>query len=277
MTVLRGGRTFYGEAIGILMLDTSFPRPPGDIGNATTFDFPVRYRIVRGASPQRVVIEQDPALLEPFVQGARELQQEGVRAITTSCGFLALFQREMAASVDVPLFTSSLMQMPVVYRMLRPDQKIGVLTANSHHLTPRVLEAVGASDVPYVVSGSQETPVLLPGVRHGREGAGLRGGGAGRREDGLRSRERAPRRGGLRLRRHQLQQLRARRAGGHGSAVLRHRDHDAMDVLRGLSAAASWADSCSGPDDSGSVMTHLNEGDRCHEKNVDRGESWSRR
>ena len=86
MTILKGGRTFYGEAIGILMLDTSFPRPPGDIGNATTFDFPVRYRIVRGASPQRVVIEQDPALLEPFIQGARELQQDGVRAITTSCG-----------------------------------------------------------------------------------------------------------------------------------------------------------------------------------------------
>ncbi len=158
MPVLRGGRTFYGEAIGILMLDTSFPRPPGDIGNATTFDFPVRYRIVRGASPQRVVIEQDPALLEPFIQGARELQQEGVRAITTSCGFLALFQRELAAAVDVPLFTSSLMQMPVVYRMLRPEQKIGVLTANSHHLTPRVLDAVGASDIPYVVSGSEETP-----------------------------------------------------------------------------------------------------------------------
>jgi Asp/Glu/hydantoin racemase len=158
MPVLKGGRTFYGEAIGILMLDTSFPRPPGDVGNATTFDFPVRYRIVRGASPQRVVIEQDPALLEPFIQGARELEQDGVRAITTSCGFLALFQRELAACVGVPLFTSSLMQMPVVHRMLRPGQKIGVLTANSHHLTPRVLEAVGASDVPYVVSGSQGTP-----------------------------------------------------------------------------------------------------------------------
>jgi len=158
MTILKGGRTFYGEAIGILMLDTSFPRPPGDIGNATTFDFPVRYRIVRGASPQRVVIEQDPALLEPFIQGARELQQDGVRAITTSCGFLALFQREMAAAVDIPLFTSSLMLMPVVHRMLRPDQKIGVLTANSRHLTPRVLEAVGASGIPYAVSGSQETP-----------------------------------------------------------------------------------------------------------------------
>ena len=158
MPLFKGGRTFYGEAIGILMLDTSFPRPPGDIGNATTFDFPVRYRVVRGASPQRVVIEQDPALLEPFIQGARELVQEGVRAITTSCGFLALFQREMAAAVDVPMFTSSLMQMPVVHRMLKPGQKIGVLTANSHHLTPRVLEAVGASGIPYVVSGSEETP-----------------------------------------------------------------------------------------------------------------------
>jgi hypothetical protein len=158
MSVLKGGRAFYGEAIGILVLDTRFPRPPGDIGNATTFDFPVRFKVVRGASVGRVVIEQDPALLEPFIKGARELQAEGVKAITTSCGFLALFQREMAAALEIPVFTSSLLQMPAVYRMLRPDRKIGILTANSQHLTPRVLEAVGAADIPYVLSGSQDTP-----------------------------------------------------------------------------------------------------------------------
>lgn len=160
MPVLKGGRAFYGEAIGILVLDTRFPRPPGDIGNATTFDFPVRFKVVRGASPRRVVIEQDPDLLKPFLQAALELQEDGVKAITTSCGFLALFQREMAAALEIPVFTSSLMQMPAVYRMLRPDKKIGILTANSQHLTPRVLEAVGAADIPYVVSGSQETPAF---------------------------------------------------------------------------------------------------------------------
>ena len=37
MTHLYGGYTTYGQPIGILMLDTRFPRIPGDIGNAKTY------------------------------------------------------------------------------------------------------------------------------------------------------------------------------------------------------------------------------------------------
>ena len=98
--IARGGFTNYGEELGILMLDTRFPRIPGDIGNARTFPFPVRYRKVAGASPKRVVEEGDLSLLEPFISAARELEAEGVKAITTSCGFLAMFQKEMAAAVE---------------------------------------------------------------------------------------------------------------------------------------------------------------------------------
>lgn len=170
MAVISGGRGTYGEAIGIMVLDTQFPRLPGDIGNATTFDFPVRFKVVTGASPRRVVIDQDPALLQPFIDAAKELEAEGVRAITTSCGFLTLFQRELAEAVDIPVFTSSLLQAPVVYRMLKPDQVIGILTANGEHLTPKVLAAVGADDVPYVVGGSENTPAFYNVfVMNGRE------------------------------------------------------------------------------------------------------------
>ena len=70
MPIVKGSRANYGEAIGILTLDTVFPRVPGDVGNATTFDFPVRFRVVTGASPKRVVHEQDPALLKPFIEAA---------------------------------------------------------------------------------------------------------------------------------------------------------------------------------------------------------------
>ena len=59
------------------MLDTRFPRVPGDIGNAATFAFPVRYRAVRGASPRRVVVQRDLALLAPFIAAARELERDG--------------------------------------------------------------------------------------------------------------------------------------------------------------------------------------------------------
>src|ERR671928_80969 len=96
MPIVRGGRGNYGEAVGVLTLDTIFPRIPGDVGNATTFDFPVRFSVVRGASPRRVVHEQDPALLKPFIEAAQELEAAGCRAITTTCGFLALFQRGKA-------------------------------------------------------------------------------------------------------------------------------------------------------------------------------------
>src|SRR5213079_1132189 len=99
-----GGFNQYGFTVGILMLDTRFPRIPGDMGNATTFPFPVRYHRVRGAK----------GLLPAFVDGARQLEREGVGAVTTNCGFLVKFQRELAAAVTVPVFTSSLLLVPLV-------------------------------------------------------------------------------------------------------------------------------------------------------------------
>jgi Asp/Glu/Hydantoin racemase len=151
--VIRGGRTLYGHALGILMLDTLAPRLPGDVGNALTWPFPVRYRIVKGADPARIMGQQpDPSLLEPFLDAARELEGEGVRAITTSCGFLAVFQRELAGTVGVPVLTSALLQVPMAARMIRPDQKVGILTERPN-LTERHFEGVGWS--------SREIPVVV--------------------------------------------------------------------------------------------------------------------
>jgi hypothetical protein len=88
----------HGLHLGILMLDTVFPRPPGDVGHAATWPVPVHFRIVRGATSRRVVQRPDELLLEAFIDAARELEATGVRAITTSCGFLALYQRELASA-----------------------------------------------------------------------------------------------------------------------------------------------------------------------------------
>jgi hypothetical protein len=151
--VIRGGRTLYGHTLGILMLETLAPRLPGDVGNALTWPFPVRYRIVKGADPSRIMGQQpDPALLEPFLAAARELEAEGVQAITTSCGFLAVFQREIAAAVGVPVLTSALLQVPIVARMIRPGQQVGILTERPN-LTERHFEGVGWSsrEIPIVV------------------------------------------------------------------------------------------------------------------------------
>ncbi|HLW61387.1 MAG TPA: aspartate/glutamate racemase family protein [bacterium] len=163
---VRGGRNLYGHAIGILMLDTVFPRIPGDIGHAGTFPFPVLYHKVRAASPSRVVREGDPALLEGFVAGARALEAGGALAITTGCGFLAMFQRQLAEAVRVPVFTSALQLVPMVARMLGPDRAVGVLTVDSRALAPKHLTGAGITeDINVVIEGLERgqafTPVLL--------------------------------------------------------------------------------------------------------------------
>ena len=142
--------------IGIIMLDTVFPRIPGDIGNPLTFPFPVRYQVVRGASPWRVVKEADVRLLRPFVEAARSLQNEGVKAIATSCGFLAIFQRELADAVRIPVFSSSLLQVPLARAMIGCDRKVGVLTASAESLTDRHFAGIGLPDIPMVVMGMED-------------------------------------------------------------------------------------------------------------------------
>ena len=150
------GYSFYGQPIGILCLDTKTERPIGHIKNAMTFNFPVRYKLVRGATIRRVVQEQDPSLLDPFIEAGRELESEGVEAITTSCGFLALFQKELAASLKVPVFTSSLLQISLIHSMLRKNDKIGIITADKERLTKRHLEACGwASSIPVTIVGME--------------------------------------------------------------------------------------------------------------------------
>lgn len=152
------GKTNYGQAIGILMLDTGIQRIPGDIGNATTFPFPVAYKIVKGASPKRISVEADPGLIDLFIQAGRELQREtGVRAITTSCGFCAIFQKEIQAGLDVPFFSSSLLQAKLVYDFLRPGQKVGILTNEAEYLGEPHFRGVGIQDIPKVVWGMDGT------------------------------------------------------------------------------------------------------------------------
>jgi hypothetical protein len=142
--IITGGKTNYGQDIGILMLDTIFPRIPGDIGNAVTFSFPVKYRVVKNAFPATVVEGPDRYLLPAFISAARGLEDEGVRAITTSCGFLAVFQLELAKSLRIPVFSSSLMQIPLIKEMLGAKKEIIVITANSGTLSEHHFRGVGA-------------------------------------------------------------------------------------------------------------------------------------
>ncbi len=133
--IAQGGKSIYGASVGILMLDARFPRIPGDMGNATTWPFPVLYRIVRDASPDLVVRRGAEGMLSAFVDAARDLVRDGADGITTNCGFLSLFQQELSEAVPVPVVTSSLMQVEMVNRTLPAGKRAGVLTISASTLT----------------------------------------------------------------------------------------------------------------------------------------------
>src|SRR5215475_5741206 len=154
--LVQGGFNQYGFTVGILMLDTRFPRIAGDMGNAATFPFPVRYHRVTGAAPDLVVRRGAAALLPAFIEGARALEREGVGAITTNCGFLAKFQDALTAAVAVPVFTSSLLLVPIVHRMLAPGRRVGIMTVNSATLQAEHLSGAGIGpDIPLAVAGME--------------------------------------------------------------------------------------------------------------------------
>jgi hypothetical protein len=140
------------------MLDTRFPRIPGDIGNAASFQFPVAYEVVVGASPRRVVQEADRSLLDPFISAAHRLESLGVGAITTSCGFLAIFQKELSAAIAVPFYSSSLLQIPFLYGIFGSRGKAGILTARAGALTDRHFQACDAQNIPMAIGGMDKSP-----------------------------------------------------------------------------------------------------------------------
>ena len=165
MGIVKGGRTVYGHDVGILMLDTTCPRPPGDVGNALTWPFPVLYKVVKGADTSRIMGPRpDPTLLAPFVEGARDLEAMGVRAITTSCGFLSVFHTEMQSRVGVPMLTSALLQVPLAARLAGAGRKVGILTERPH-LTDRHFLGMGWSPEEFdTVVTSMPDGALFPQV-----------------------------------------------------------------------------------------------------------------
>ena len=167
--LLKGGQNICGTTIGVLCLDSKFPKPPGHIKNPSSLDFPVIYETVQGATVQRLIEQPSNELLEPFIEAVKKLEAEGVRAITGSCGFLALYQKEFTGAVNIPVFISSLIQVPMVYNMLGGQQQVGILTANSKQLTDQHFAAVGAADIPVIVEGMESytefSEVILQGKR----------------------------------------------------------------------------------------------------------------
>ena len=161
---VRGGAPVQGAAIGILMLETRFPRIPGDLGNAATFPFPVLFKVVEGASPDAVVRRGSKGLEDVFAAAARELVAMGARGIVGNCGFLAHLQGTLSGAAGVPVLSSPLMQLPWVERLLPPGRRAGVLTISAKSMTPSLLRAAGvdpATPVAGTDGGNEFSRVIL--------------------------------------------------------------------------------------------------------------------
>ena len=125
------GRSVYGATVGIIQLPANIPMLPGDMGNPTTFDFPVLYELIPDIDPFWVLAaEPHPEVLKRTIIAAHRLEMQGCRAIIGNCGFFANYQPEVAQAITVPFFNGSLMQVPMALVAVGSNKKVGVLTAN---------------------------------------------------------------------------------------------------------------------------------------------------
>jgi len=165
--IIRGGKYCYGQAIGIVLLDRKYPLLPGNVGNASTYNFPVRIKVLYGSwnppfPPFRDKTGRYYTQMQKYIDILKEFEQEGVKAVTCACGFFAATQQEAAASVSIPVFTSPLLLIPFVHKLLKPGQKVGVLTAHTPYLLeqPEVfLRSVGVDEsIPLAIEGMDHSP-----------------------------------------------------------------------------------------------------------------------
>ncbi len=152
------GQTSYGEDIGILLLDSRAPFIQGDVGNAKSYAYPVRFKRVEGLTVERI-FAYDLSFVDKMIEGARELEREGVRAITGDCGFMALYQQEVKEAVRIPVFLSSLIQIPFIKATLPRSARVGIITANAQALTEEVFRALDMElNNSLIIAGLQDKP-----------------------------------------------------------------------------------------------------------------------
>ena len=153
------GRRVGGVGIGVIQLIANIPMIPGNMGNVSTFGFPLLYEPVDVTGDMVVSSEPHPDVLKRSVGAARKLEAQGCRAIVGNCGFFANYQPQIAEQLDTPFFSSSLLQIPLILMSLKPDQKLGVMTADGPTLEAApALENCGVSDRSrLIIVGLEET------------------------------------------------------------------------------------------------------------------------
>ena len=154
----RKNRRCYGMGLGIIILDDVYPGFPGDVRNASAYPFPIQYEIVENVDIKALVVDEDKSpCLEPIKRAAEKLEFMGCRAIAAECGYFAYFQKDIAGHVDVPVFMSSLLQVPFAQQLIGPQKVVGILVAERCYIGDAHLEAVGIQiGSNYVIAGAED-------------------------------------------------------------------------------------------------------------------------
>jgi Asp/Glu/hydantoin racemase len=142
---------YFGQAIGIINLNPERGTyPPGCVENASTFDFGIQYKRLHlpgGLQASGFLTEHPtPETEEDIVNATKELEKEGVRAIGTTCGFTVWFQDKMTEAVEIPVASSSLLQIPLVSKLIGKNKRVGIITFNSRYLTEEYLRRSGVDE-----------------------------------------------------------------------------------------------------------------------------------
>lgn len=140
----RKNHSCYGMGLGIMILDDVYPGFPGDVRNASGFGYPIQYDIVQDIDIKKLVwLDDKTQCRQPILDAAKRLEKMGCRAIAAECGYFAYFQQDVAGYVDIPVFMSSLLQVPMIQQVIGPKKKVGILCYTSQQLTDTHLKMVG--------------------------------------------------------------------------------------------------------------------------------------
>ncbi len=166
--IIKGGCLYYDTPVGVMCLESTFPKPRGHIRNPKTYNFPVVCSVVKGVDIPKLLFAPTPELIQPFIETAQQLEKDGVQAITGSCGFLARYQSMLAASVSIPVFMSSLCQLPLVRMFHKASACIGVLTASEKALTDDHFRDTGLKMSDVMVKGMEGYPEFWETIIEGK-------------------------------------------------------------------------------------------------------------
>ncbi len=155
---VRQNHVGYGMGLGVMLLDDAYPGFPGDVRNPSAFPFPIQYDIATDVGNKTLVWDQGKTPVRaPIIASAKRLERYGCRAIAAECGYFAYFQQEVANAVSVPVFTSSLLQVPFAQTLIGSRKKVAILCAQRRFLTNRHLEAVGIdTNSNLIIGGAQD-------------------------------------------------------------------------------------------------------------------------